>query len=381
MKKIGILTFHRACNYGAVLQCYALNKTLEQLGGSPTTIDYFPSYFRTRYYPTLEPFSIWHIKSWLRHKEIVELKETRNRKFEQFAEKELNLHPGTAHNLQELQEIIQNSGIRTWICGSDQVWNNTCANFDQAFFLYMDLPSGSEKYSYAASFAFKELPQDLSAEYRKRLENFKKISVREQSGIDIIRKLQLGEAYEHCDPALLLTASDWNKIASKVQDDSYILIYHVKKADLLLKKATELKKKTGLKIVYLSSNYYSYSTIYGKQFRKYRYTPVMESSPQDFISLFANAKYVITNSFHGTVFSILFHKNFWSQLHLTDGKVNERVKNLLDKVGITNRWIVDESTPLQENAIDWESVDRRVDSMRTQAKSYLSDIIQETFNN
>ena len=61
--------------------------------------------------------------------------------------------------------------------------------------------------------------------------------------------------------------------------------------------------------------------------------------------------------------------------------MNERVKNLLDKVSITNRWIVDESTPLQENAIDWESVDRRVDSMRTQAKSYLSDIIQETLNN
>lgn len=381
MKKIGILTFHRACNYGAVLQCYALNKTLEQLGGSPTTIDYFPSYFRTRYYPTLEAFSIWHIKSWLRHKKIVELKETRNRKFEQFAEKELNLHPGTAHNLQELQEIIQNSDIRTWISGSDQVWSDTCAKFDPAFFLHLELPANSAKYSYAASFGFNQLPEQLQVEYKKRLEGYKHYSVREKSGVDIIKQLQLGNAAEHCDPTLLLKADDWQKIASEPkQTEPYILIYHVKKPDLLLKKAAELRKATGLNVVYLSS-YFSHTTISGKQYKKYRYTPVMESSPQDFVTLFANAKYVITNSFHGTVFSILFHKNFWSQLHLTDGKVNERVKNLLDKVSITNRWIVDESTPLQENAIDWESVDRRVDAMRTQAKSYLSDIIQETLNN
>lgn len=380
MKKIGILTFHRACNYGAVLQCYALNKTLEHLGANPTTIDYFPEYFKSRYYPTLEPFSLIHFTSWIRKRKIVKLKDERNKKFEHFVQKELNIHPNTAHNLQELQTIVKSSDIRTWISGSDQVWSDTCAKFDPAFFLDFELPKNSEKYSYAASFGINQIPEELQIEYQKRLEGYKHYSVRERSGIDIINQLQLGNATEHCDPTLLLKAEDWKKIASEPkQAEPYILIYHVKKADLLLKKAAELRKKTGLNVVYLSS-YFSHSTISGKQYKKYRYTPVMDSSPQDFVSLFANARYVITNSFHGTVFSILFHKNFWTQLNLTEEKINERAKNLLDKLGITSRWLIDESTPLVETYIDWNAIDQKVDELRNVAKNYLSNIIQESSN-
>lgn len=381
MKKIGILTFHRACNYGAVLQCYALNKTLEQLGASPITIDYFPEYFKSRYYPSPKPFSLLHLTSWIRKKKIVKLKDSRNQKFEQFLLNELNLHPNTAHNLQELQTIVKNSDIRTWISGSDQVWSDTCAQFDPAFFLHLELPANSAKYSYAASFGFNQLPEQLQVEYKKRLEGYKHYSVREKSGVDIIKQLQLGNAAEHCDPTLLLKADDWKKIASEPkQTEPYILIYHVKKPDLLLKKAAELRKATGLNVVYLSS-YFSHTTISGKQYKKYRYTPVMESSPQDFVTLFANAKYVITNSFHGTVFSILFHKNFWTQLNLTENKINERVKSLLEKLGITNRWITAAETPLDETYIDWNAVDKKIDTLRSIAKNYLSNIIQEPSNN
>lgn len=379
MKKIGILTFVRPCNYGAALQCYALNRALSTLGATPVTLDYWPTYFRNRYYPKPIPFkfSFSGFKKWRRQNVVLRTKTSRNRKFEHFIEKNICLTSPTAHNAWELEELLKTSDIRKWIVGSDQVWSNKCAYFDPVYFLDIQLPTGSRKYSYAASFGMSEIPDEMKEEYKRRLQGYSRYSVREQSGISMIQELLPADVRVHCDPTMLLSANEWSEIASPAPKKRYILIYHVMKPDYLLEKAAELSKKTGLDVI-LFTPYFSYKEISGRKTKKMGYRQAMKSSPQEFLSLIKNAEYVLTNSFHGTVFSAIFHKNFWSQVDLVEGKVNNRSANLLLKLGITNREL-SQNQPLIETPIDWNKVDTSLEDMKKDALSYLRAIIEEEF--
>lgn len=376
-KKIGIVTFVRPCNYGAALQCYALNKVISSLGGEPVTMDYWPEYFRVRYYIDHVPFSLKpkKFKEWRHRMAVKRVKDRRNKKFEQFMAQNVVLSGKTAHNAEELRECMHESGIRKWITGSDQVWSDTCARFDPAYFLDMELPEGSSKYSYAASFGMARIPEDKKDEYQRRLSDYRRYSVREQSGVDMVRELVDADVNVHCDPTLLLPAEEWEKIASPPRKERYILIYHVLKPDYLLEKAAELSRKTGLKVV-LFTPYFAYPAIKGAPLRRYGYEPVMDSSPQDFVSLFRNAEYVLTNSFHGTVFSVLFHKNFWSQTKLVEGKLNTRSINLLEKLGINGRELTREA-PLLDTPVDWQKAEEALAQMRVEAREYLQQIIDD----
>lgn len=377
MQKIGILTFVRPCNYGAALQCYALNKVLSNLGADPVTMDYWPEYFRSRYYPVREPFTFkWkEFKERRRRMCVKSIKDKRNKKFENFMENNVKLSTPTARTVEELQTTMKSSGIRKWITGSDQVWSDTCARFDPAYFLDLELPEGSLKYSYAASFGMSQIPLELKDEYKRRLTGYRRYSVREQSGAGMINELFPAEVNVHCDPTLLLTADEWKKVASAPRKDKYILIYHVMNPTRLLNKAAELSKQTGLKVV-LFTPYFNYLSIKGKKIEEYGYEPAMDSSPQDFVSLFLNAEYVLTNSFHGTVFSVLFHKKFWSQTQLIEGKPNTRSINLLEKLSIKGRDVF-HNKPLADTPIDWEKADAALAEMREEAISYLKDVISD----
>lgn len=374
--KVGIVTFLRSCNYGAILQCYALNKTLTELGGESICVDYWPEYFRKRYYADKVPFQGFKkdkFDEWKRKRGLKKIKDVRNKKFEKFISKNITTTPFTAHTADEITK--NDIGIRKWITGSDQVWNNKCAFFDPVFFLDIPLPEGSRKYSYAASFGFKEIPEGMDDEYKRRLKGFARYSVREESGAEILNTLINEEASVHCDPTLLLTREQWEKIASSPRKDDYILIYHVTPPDWLLKQAVKLREKTGMKIVLLSP-YFAYNAVLGTTVKKFGYEPAMTSSPEDFVSLFKNAKYVITNSFHGTVFSLIFHKEFWSQLKFVDGRENTRARNLLNKVGITGRNVWSQ-TDLQDTPINWDKVDVVLEEIRKEGKEYLSTILND----
>lgn len=378
MNKIGIITFIRPCNYGAALQCYALNRVFSALGAQVVTVDYWPTYFKNRYYPKTVPltWSMKGYKEWYHARVVRRIKERRNKKFEKFINNYVIKTSETTHNITELQEYALSSGIRKWITGSDQVWSDSCAAFDPAYFLDFALPSGSAKYSYAASFGMSEIREKLKNEYTRRLSGYRRYSVREQSGVSMIQELLNVEVNVHCDPTLLLTANEWEQVASSGNKGNYILIYHVKKADLLIKKAAELSRKTGLRVI-LFSPYFQYQNVDTCITRKNGYATAMESSPQDFISLIKNAKYVLTNSFHGTVFCALFHKEFWSQLQFLEGGSNNRSANLMKKLGLMHR-VLEPGSDLQQSAINWEHSDSAIAEMREEALSYIKSILNDT---
>lgn len=374
-QKIGILTFVRTSNYGAALQCYALNRAIASLGGEPVTVDYWPEYFRVRYYIDSNPFQwSWSgFREWRRRRIIKRIKDERNKKFEDFISSSIKLTPSRAHSVDELSSVIKTTDIRKWVTGSDQVWSDTCARFDPVYFLDFDLPAGSKRYSYAASFGMSQIPEEKKEEYARRLQGFTRYSVREQSGVQMINDLFTADVNVHCDPTLLLDAEEWAKIASPARDDKYILIYHVMNPSRLFNKAAELSKKTGLKVV-IFTPYFNYLSI--KKIKEYGFEPAMQSSPKDFVSLFKNAEYVLTNSFHGTVFSVLFHKKFWSQTQLIEGKPNTRSVNLLEKLGIEGRDVL-HNKPLADTPIKWDKADAALQEMRQSALGYLQAMLQD----
>lgn len=376
--KIGIVTFARTCNYGATLQCYALNKALSLVGGDPVTVDYWPQYFRSRYYVDELPFAGFQkdkFKEWRHQMKVKLIKDKRGRRFERFLEKNVKLTRPRVRSVEEFNKFACSSNIQKWITGSDQVWNDVCACFDPVYFLDVKLPEGSQKYSYAASFGMSAIPAAKRDAYKSRLTGYTRYSVREESGVDMIRGLMDVDVNVHCDPTLLLTADEWSRVAARKRKEPYILIYHVMNPAYLLQKARVLSESTGLKVV-LVTPYFDYPAVAKGTMRKQGYEQAMASSPADFVSLFKNAEYVLTNSFHGTVFSAIFHKKFWIQTHQINGKINNRAINLLNILGIKGRELTKDNA-LNDGEIDWAVADAAIAKMRASALSYLKAVVSD----
>lgn len=372
--KIAITTFHRAYNYGAVLQCYALYHSLKTLGHKCYVLDYWPKYFYNQYYVHGD-FSLTHppVKTWINHLRINKVLNKRNKGFEEFLENYLQLYPV---DIDDGRISLKNNTFDLFITGSDQVWNDRCARFDRNYFL--DFPSAkkSDRASYAASFGLKKISENLREEYKNRLSGFKAYSVRENDGKDILEDLLGITASVNCDPTLLLSQHDWNDVASNDMDSSspYVLVYYVTKTNKLQEQAYAYAKKNGYKLITLPCNM-SIDVLTGKNDDSFDAELHLNASPVEFLNLFKNASYVFTNSFHGTVFSLLYHKQFFSQIKLEGNKRNNRALNLLHQVGLTPDNFSSDAFNTNIDT-DWDFVDRNIAIMRKEGLNYLSAITE-----
>lgn len=356
--KVGILTFHRAINYGAVLQTFALQKVLSRYCECEV-IDYRCKYIENLY----KPFNI--SKDRFIRSLISTILKYRSRKikmikFYKFLDNNVKLSP--SFNKSDLKNIEDNYDV--FITGSDQVWNNSCAGFDKTYFL--DFVSDKrKKNSYAASFGFNKIPNHLEQEYFRLLQGYNNISVREKSGSVIIKCLLGRNVSVHIDPTFLLTKEEWQEYAYPIhQKKKYILLYSVLKPDKILDYATRLSRETGYKIIYINDS----------PIKKINAQYLRCSSPEEFLGLFNEAEYVITNSFHGTVFSIIFEKKFFAEVN-SKGKMNYRIIDLLEKIGLENRIITNYST-ISNELIDYKKVNKKIGLEKQKAFSYLKSIIR-----
>ncbi len=373
--KIAIITFHRAYNYGAVLQCYALYHTLEKLGHECYVLDYWPKYFYNQYYMHAN-FSLMHppIKTWINHFKTKRVLAIRNQGFEDFLQNHLKLVPVEIRD--ECVEV-KNKKFDLYITGSDQVWNDRCARFDRNYFLDFPCAKLSARASYAASFGMQQIPVNLKTEYRKRLSDFVAYSVRENEGKNILKDLLGVNASVNCDPTLLLDKGEWDHIAQndKVDSEPYVLVYYVTLTEELQKKASDYAKTKGYKLVILPCNM-SMDVLQGKRDRQFNPELHISASPTDFLALFKNACYIFTNSFHGTVFSLLNHKQFYSKIALGAQKRNHRVLNLLYQVGLISLDF-DKDAFCTDDYINWSLVDKKIKDMRDEGWKYLLSIIEQ----
>lgn len=350
--RIGILTFHRAHNYGAVLQCYALIQYLKSLGNEVYIIDYSSEYVQSCYklvnYHRIRSKNPMRMISKLNNEiRAYPIRKARSEKFDTFVNKHFSLL--SINNIDDLDVII---------VGSDQVWNTRLTHgFDKYYWGNFIRNKNTRLISYAASIEeFWE--QDNNKDAIKLLSNFDSISVREENAMLLLQKLMPQKEISLCvDPTLLIPANIWNRIAEMPQiSERYLLVYQVRNSEKTVSIAQKIAKKLSLSIVYLSAS------VFGNNSKVSRY-----ASPEQYLGFFKNASFVVCTSFHGTVFSLVYEKPFVS-IRLNDGR-DSRVETLLSKCNGLDHFIskYDEDVDCMEKYHSI-SID---DSMRSDSYLYL----------
>lgn len=365
--KVGILTFHRAINYGAVLQAWALQKKVKSMGCECDVLDYNSEQMK-QYTAVINMFEKPKtLKSYLSAIVKAPFIILRKARFSNFVKKYL-----------ELTEKLNKDSIKKCeaeydgvIVGSDQVWNDYLTGFDKAYFL--DFIKEKRKWSYSVSLGFTEIPSHLRSEYHNLLSNFSEISMREQSAADIIEDLLERKVNICIDPTLLLDKIDWMSFIRNGCADQYILIYSLNKNIYLFQKAIQLAKKKGCKLYYICNDMRDIRKLSGLPGgEKVRY--ILSPTPVEFLNLIYHAQSVMTNSFHGTVFSLIFHKNFYCEAYYGDHQ-NNRIIELLENLDLSQRIVG--SNFFYEGEIDWSIVDERLEREKEKSEKYLKTILVE----
>jgi len=344
-------------------------------------IDYFPKYFKDAYSfaylgkRRLLPYR--PIKNWLEFTPVELTLRRRNRGFEKFIENSIPLTEVQYHSYEEINAEKFSHDI--FISGSDQVWNNVCVPFDPVYFLCFNSAQAYKKHSYAASFGFSQIPVKLKEEYRKRLKGWNTYSVRENSGVQILKELIGVEAERSCDPTLLLTADEWKHIEKKQNNRKpYILVYCVNETDSLMKYAQELAQCRQMRVVYLASKM-NHEGMMCYASKRYHYPKGVENrggaSPSEWLGLFAKAEYVLTDSFHGTVFSVIYHRKFKVLTVFSKGE-NRRAQDLLTELGLEDRDLVKGLDNIDQ-LIEWEYVEKKRQEMKESSIAYLAKMIND----
>lgn len=347
--KIGILTFHAAHNYGAVLQCYALQSYLCSKGHDVSIIDYRQTYLLQCYdwfnYKTMA-------KSFFQFDLFRKIKQIRTKKlrydaFKKFIHKHERLAPVTT---------IQETPYDCIIIGSDQVWNTKLTNgYDNYYWGNFEKPKKTKVISYAASLE-SLWPESDDKMVAGLLNAFEKISTREEIVANKIRRLLPNKRVETVvDPTLLLDKETWAKISEEpTVHGRYVLYYQVRQSQLGKELAEKVANQKGIKVVVLSANASLYNT-----------PECYAASPALFLGLIKNADFIVSSSFHGTVFSIIFEKPFISVSNMTK---DTRVSQLLNDLNLSNR------------LLDDSNIDSELYTACKVDKSVLKRYLQKSFN-
>lgn len=313
--RICTITCHNAYNYGARLQAYALAHYLHNQGHDVEVIDYRPYYLRNEIAIWFSPgfsFRQWG-KLILQFPDRIRAKR-RQPFFDAFSRKNIPLTKQIYWSIEELRKNAPKADI--YIAGSDQIWNTLFCNGNDAAF-YLDFGKKQVKrISYAASFATQQIAASSAAFVRKELGLLDAISVREQSAIAILNDLGY-KGIQAVDPIFLLTKEEWEKVMDHTgEGERYVLVYDFMNSPLVRKEAVRIAKEKGLSLYAIGDKRLWYCD------RNYLY-----AGPETFLSLIRNASYIVSNSFHGTAFAMLFQIPY-TVIDREDG-LNVRMHDLL----------------------------------------------------
>lgn len=357
--KIGILTFHRALNYGAVLQCYSLSEILRAMGHDVEVIDYRPAYIEKHR-------KIFNINSIRREKFIGKLKTTclipityvKKRKasqaFDNFLKHHLHMSARVfnANDVPPYYDVI--------IFGSDQIWSPTiCKGFDSIF--WGKVPKRNTRFvCYAPSLENYQNFTDIQWNFILReLKNFDSISVREKAFKDELEKRSTREVDWVLDPTLLVSPKTLKQCLKKPAIEKYIFLFTVQPGSLPYEISRKVAKEKGWKIVRARAT---------KRLSEEEGVIQLGScSPEEFLGLIYYAECIVTNSFHATAISIQFGKKIFS----AQCERSKRIKNILDVVGLQDRYVTCVEDVNIDSSIDYNDVKRRLEKFVIHSYEYL----------
>ena len=366
--KIALVTTQNANNYGAIFQAFALQQVLSRYG-YVEVINYNNSHIGVS-------FDLVRVKPTVHGllgigKDILRLFPRYNviKKFKQFIQQNIVLTKSVS--MPELQngELKQ---YDVYVAGSDQIWNPACINkdcmIDPIYFLSF-APKAARKISYASSIGGYKLSSNEKKQFRELLEDFDKISVRERDTQILLQEVLSKDVHHVLDPTLLLSKEEWLEglgIEESVYKEKYILLYTVPKVPLIREAVEFFSKKTGLKVVAIDQGL-SAGVKVGQQIR--------DAGPIEFLQLFANAEFVITDSFHGTCFALNFELPF---LTISPGVHSNRVESLLSLVGLQHRIIkCEDDFRKLDIKLDFNGANKNLLKARAESILFLSSTLHD----
>ena len=342
-KKTATLTFQSADNYGAALQAYALHKALIKIGVENEVLNYQCKYMGTPY--GLAALRRKGVIRWFLGIAYYIVRMPRRKKFREFRSL-IKMTP--ALNLTELHGLENH--YDAFIVGSDQVWNDSITDLDPSYFFDF-VKSQQKKLTYGASFGFESMSDDLKPKYSDLLKDFNVFNMREESGVKIVESLLNKSANLVLDPTMLLAKEEWDALSRPViKKDKYILVYQVTVSAFALRTARDLARSTGYDVITVPFPLGGFL----------RSRLELSAGPIEWIRLIRDAEIVVTDSFHGCAFSILYNKDFY--VCLTDAAT--RIYNLLNIFQLKDRICVSDCELETTKKIDWESVNGKLNEER-----------------
>lgn len=360
IKKVGILTFHRAINYGAVLQAYALSSILQEKY-DVNVIDYECKQISKN--SIIESSKLKKLIKYIIFPRMMTDKKKRINKFNEFVRDWLPL--STPYNESNIE--LTNGKYDMFVVGSDQVWNLRVTGNDMNYFL--KFTTDYKKYSYAASFGGSpRIFESKKREIKEALSSFQALLVRENDAVKYINEAGIStEAKLTCDPVFLLSSEIWIKKMNLKKTKSkkgYVFVYIVAQDDHAITFAMNLAKEKNLDVVvnqlYKGKNSYIKGTISS-----------MDAGPLDFLQLILNAECVVTTSFHAMAFSIIFNVDFYYELSKDANNKNSRLVSLAEIFGLHSRQI--DANNKKEQNIDWEYINNVTKKYSDESKKLLFD--------
>lgn len=356
--KIGIVTYHRTLNYGAVMQSLATRFVLEEMGHEVYYVDYWPDYHKEMYelFPKkrFKKFDFLHKVNFLRLLLLYyKSKKRRIENFEKFFR--THIYP-YCHPIDDSYDVV--------IYGSDQIWRKqkSLGAYNPFYFAKNELKT-KRHISYAASMGIlpgNEADKEIVKELVSHLD---KISVREED----LRQLLLSLGYDNIslslDPTLLLSSSEWDKHlpTEEYTGKKYAIVYLFESNPFNMKEVRRFTEDRGLKLIILR----------GFATTKETETNITSAGPYEFIRLIKNAEYVFSASFHGLAFSIIYGKQFFVSFKSNAG----RAKSLLKVIGCLERLIVPQrSIPQNLPPVDYEKVSKILMANKEESINYLREI-------
>lgn len=374
--KAGIITIHNSPSYGASLQSFALWKYITLQGVDCEIIDlhrpYQKDYIASPKYKPYGTSNKPSLKSKVKNlimglfgKERHFYTDLSKHRFDKF-----NSVVKYSRTYFGIDDLYQNPPeYDLYITGSDQVWNPFQPYCLEPYFLTF-APKGKRCISYAASIGISELPENVKADFKKWITHYETIAVRELSAKRILDNITDKSISIVCDPTFLLTSTQWRDIAIFPETkQKYILVFSLGKNAQLLNYASKLSQESGLQLEVIAAK--SKSDI-GKS-----YTIIDDAGPEEFLGYIANAAMVITDSFHGTVFSIIMEaENFFTYIS-PDSKRGSRITDLLDTLGLKEH-LLDTSLSTSFSELNGLKINREKTSdliikMKEESVKYLSD--------
>ena len=369
--KVSIITLHSSINYGSVLQTYATQKIFENLDCEVEFIDYcrpnntedaqIEKTYKAKSIQIVDKLSFGILRPVLR-KIVTKRVRRRAVPMKDFLHRRVTLTPDSYKSFEDIQKNTPNADV--YVTGSDQVWNSKWnGGVDLCYYLEF-APEGKRRIAYAASIGQSEISDEEKQTTKKYLKKYHRISVREASAVDILSNMGIVSKLV-LDPTLMLDKSEWLSISKKPESSTpYLLMYQLNASKKMDDYAVKIARKYGLRVIKICKNPVMITKKGGIEY-------LSLPSVEELIGYFENASLVLTDSFHGTAFSINLEKEFVSVM---PPRFGTRISSLLEMTGAEQRLLEDYSDlGIYERKIDWDHIRQVLTEKREESYGFLRE--------